>query len=71
MFVMKEVEGFSVEEIGEMLGINVNTVKVRLFRARAKLVQIYRRRMQGGAPKVTQGRWNGLTQMKRCGGGDQ
>ncbi len=52
MLVMKEVEGFSVEEIGEMLGINVNTVKVRLFRARAKLVQVYRRRMQGGAQKV-------------------
>jgi RNA polymerase sigma-70 factor, ECF subfamily len=52
MLVMKEVEGFSVEEIGEILGINVNTVKVRLFRARAKLVQIYRRRMQGGQPKA-------------------
>jgi RNA polymerase sigma-70 factor, ECF subfamily len=52
MLVMKEVEGFSVEEIGEMLGINVNTVKVRLFRARAKLVQVYRRRMQSGAQKV-------------------
>jgi RNA polymerase sigma-70 factor (ECF subfamily) len=33
MLVMKEVEGFSVEEIGESLGVNVNTVKVRLFRA--------------------------------------
>ena len=52
MLVMKEVEGFSVEEIGEMLGINVNTVKVRLFRARAKLVQIYRRRMQGAPAKL-------------------
>src|SRR5208282_696887 len=27
MLVMKEIEGFSVEEIGETLGINVNTVK--------------------------------------------
>jgi len=47
MLVMKEVEGFSVEEIGESLGINVNTVKVRLFRARGKLVEVYRRRMKG------------------------
>jgi RNA polymerase sigma-70 factor (ECF subfamily) len=47
MLVMKEVEGFSVEEIGETLCINVNTVKVRLFRARARLVEIYRRRMKG------------------------
>lgn len=45
MLVMKEIEGFSVEEIGEILGINVNTVKVRLFRARGKLVEIYRRRL--------------------------
>jgi RNA polymerase sigma-70 factor, ECF subfamily len=46
MLLMKEVEGFSVEEIGESLGINVNTVKVRLFRARARLVEIYRRRIK-------------------------
>lgn len=46
MLVMKEIEGFSVEEIGESLGMNVNTVKVRLFRARGKLVEVYRRRLQ-------------------------
>ena len=47
MLVMKEVEGFSVEEIGEALGLNVNTVKVRLFRARGRLVEIYRKRLRG------------------------
>ncbi len=46
MLVMKEVEGFSVEEIGEVLGLNVNTVKVRLFRARGRLVETYRKRMK-------------------------
>ncbi len=45
MLVMKEVEGFSVEEIGEVLDLNVNTVKVRLFRARGKLVGFYRKRL--------------------------
>jgi RNA polymerase sigma-70 factor, ECF subfamily len=45
MLVMKEVEGFSVEEIGEILGLNVNTVKVRLFRARGRLAEMYRKRM--------------------------
>ena len=50
MLIMKEVEGFSVEEIGQILGINVNTVKVRLFRARGKLVEIYRRRVRGATP---------------------
>ena len=47
MLVMKEVGGFTVEEIGEVIGLNVNTVKVRLFRARAKLVEVYRRRLKG------------------------
>ena len=42
MLVMKEVEGFSVEEIGEVLDLNVNTVKVRLFRARGRLMEMYR-----------------------------
>ena len=46
MLVMKEVEGFSVEEIGEILELNVNTVKVRLFRARGRLVETYRKRLQ-------------------------
>ena len=46
MLVMKEVAGFTVEEIGEVLDLNVNTVKVRLFRARGRLVEIYRRRLR-------------------------
>ncbi len=46
MLVMKEVEGFSVEEISQILELNVNTVKVRLFRARGRLVEMYRKRMQ-------------------------
>jgi RNA polymerase sigma-70 factor (ECF subfamily) len=57
MLVMKEVEGFSVEEIGEVLGLNVNTVKVRLFRARGRLVEVYRKRLQKrplAGPGITQ-----------------
>jgi RNA polymerase sigma-70 factor (ECF subfamily) len=51
MLVLKEVEGFSVQEIGEMFDLNVNTVKVRLFRARGKLMQSYRRRLgESSAP---------------------
>jgi RNA polymerase sigma-70 factor (ECF subfamily) len=50
MLVMKEVEGFSVEEIGEILGLNVNTVKVRLFRARGRLVDVYRKRLDRRSP---------------------
>src|SRR5262249_26318673 len=34
MLVLKEVEGFAIEEIAELFDLNTNTVKVRLFRAR-------------------------------------
>jgi len=44
MLVMKEVQGFSVEEIAEIMEINGNTVKVRLFRARQKITERARRR---------------------------
>lgn len=46
MLELKETQGFSVEEIAELLGLNPNTVKVRLFRARVKLMQVYRQRLE-------------------------
>src|SRR5258706_1091586 len=39
MLVLKEVQGFSVEEIAELMEINANTVKVRLFRARQRITE--------------------------------
>jgi len=48
MLVLKEVQGFSVEEIAEFLGINGNTVKVRLFRARQRITERLRRRRAAG-----------------------
>jgi len=38
MLILKEVQGFSIEEIAETLDLNANTVKVRLFRARRRIV---------------------------------
>jgi RNA polymerase sigma-70 factor (ECF subfamily) len=38
MLILKEVEGFAIEEIAEVLDLNSNTVKVRLFRARKKII---------------------------------
>jgi len=48
MLVLKEVQGFSVEEIADILGINGNTVKVRLFRARQRITERVRRRRVAG-----------------------
>jgi RNA polymerase sigma-70 factor (ECF subfamily) len=48
MLVMKEVQGFSVEEIAEILDINGNTVKVRLFRARQRITERVKRRNAAG-----------------------
>jgi RNA polymerase sigma-70 factor (ECF subfamily) len=48
MLVLKEVQGFSVEEIAEVLGINGNTVKVRLFRARQRITERLKRRRAAG-----------------------
>jgi RNA polymerase sigma-70 factor, ECF subfamily len=44
MLILKEVEGFAVEEIAEVLDLNANTVKVRLFRARRRIVNKVRKR---------------------------
>jgi RNA polymerase sigma-70 factor (ECF subfamily) len=44
MLILKEVEGFSIEEIAEVLNLNGNTVKVRLFRARRKVVSQAKKR---------------------------
>src|SRR5215472_14830104 len=49
LLVLKEIEGFSVQELAEIIGLNVNTVKVRLFRARSRLMDVYRRRSNPGA----------------------
>jgi RNA polymerase sigma-70 factor (ECF subfamily) len=44
MLILKEVEGFAVEEIAQVLDLNANTVKVRLFRARRRIVTKARKR---------------------------
>jgi RNA polymerase sigma-70 factor (ECF subfamily) len=46
MLVLKEVQGFSVKEIAEVLELNANTVKVRLFRARQRIAESVRRRLK-------------------------
>ena len=43
LLILKEVEGYSVEELASKTGMNENTVKVKLFRARQKLVKAAQR----------------------------
>jgi RNA polymerase sigma-70 factor (ECF subfamily) len=45
LLLLKEVEGHSVEELATMTGMNENTIKVKLFRARQKLVKAAQRLM--------------------------
>ncbi len=55
LLMLKEVEGFSVQELAEILNLNVNTVKVRLFRARGRIMDAYRRRRgQAGTNPATE-----------------
>lgn len=49
MLVLKEIEGLSVQEIGELFEVNVNTVKVRLFRARSRMMEALERRQRSSA----------------------
>ena len=43
LLMLKEVEGYSVEELAGRTGMNENTIKVKLFRARQKLVKAAQR----------------------------
>lgn len=43
LLTLREVEGFSVAELAELVGLNPNTVKVRLFRARRRLLKVHQR----------------------------
>lgn len=43
LLTLRDVEGFSVEEIARVLELKENTVKVRLFRVRKRLLEVYKR----------------------------
>lgn len=40
LLTLREVEGFSIREIADIMDMNENTVKVKLFRAREKLARL-------------------------------
>jgi len=43
LLLLREVEGFSLSEIARMFGLSENVIKVRLFRARQRLLEAHRR----------------------------
>src|SRR5579872_560454 len=47
LILLKEVEGHSVEELAGMTGLNENTIKVKLFRTRQKLLKAAGRLTRG------------------------
>jgi RNA polymerase sigma-70 factor (ECF subfamily) len=49
LILLKEVEGHSVEELSAMTGMNENTIKVKLFRTRQKLLKAAQRLHIGGS----------------------
>jgi len=52
LLLLKEVEGHSVEELAQMTGMNENTIKVKLFRARQKLLKASQRLKRGPGQTV-------------------
>lgn len=48
LILLKEVEGHSVEELAERTGLNENTIKVKLFRARQKLLKASQKLFRSG-----------------------
>lgn len=48
LILLKEVEGYSVEELARRTGMNQNTIKVKLFRARQKLLKAAKRILHTG-----------------------
>jgi RNA polymerase sigma-70 factor (ECF subfamily) len=49
LILLKEVEGHSVEELAQMTGMNENTIKVKLFRTRQKLLKAAQRLTRNAA----------------------
>lgn len=47
LLTLRELEGYSMKEIATVMELKENTVKVRLFRARKRLLELHRRLLKG------------------------
>ncbi len=50
LLMLKEVEGLSIKELEQIYGVNENALKVRLFRARQRVLKAFDK--QGGDEKI-------------------
>jgi RNA polymerase sigma-70 factor (ECF subfamily) len=48
LLTMKEVEGLSLRELEKIYGVNENVLKVRLFRARQRVLRAYKSASESG-----------------------
>jgi RNA polymerase sigma-70 factor (ECF subfamily) len=46
LLLMREVEGYSIQELSKITGMNENSLKVKLFRARQKLLKLAPRNLR-------------------------
>lgn len=49
LLTLKEIEGLSLKELEKVYGVNENALKVRLFRARQRVLKVF---AASGSPKV-------------------
>jgi len=49
---LKEVEGLSLKELEKIYRVNENALKVRLFRARQRVLHVYQASRKAGKPAV-------------------
>jgi RNA polymerase sigma-70 factor (ECF subfamily) len=53
LLMLKEVEGLSLKELEQVYNVNENALKVRLYRARQRVLRAYERsKAEGAVPKV-------------------
>ena len=50
LLTLKEVEGLSLKELERIYGVNENALKVRLYRARQRVLRAYEK--SGGEPRA-------------------
>jgi RNA polymerase sigma-70 factor (ECF subfamily) len=55
MLTLKEVEGLSLKELEKIYRVKENALKVRLFRARQRVLRSFARVAEGGARKTMAG----------------